>query len=288
MNLTILYRGSLQVCNYGCSYCPFGKEAGEEDPALDERHLKGTVQWIRSKRNHSFSIFFTPRGEALIHPHYHEAIGDLSAMPHVKKVVVQTNLSADLTWLKGCCTDRVALWCSFHPEQTETVAFYRQCRELMDMNIRFSVGAVALHQYRDALDRMRRMLPGAIYFWLNAFRHARDYYTGESLEFYQTLDPLFYLNRRIYRTKGRRCRCGESVIAVNGNGDIQQCHFAPRIIGNIHETGLEILQPSTCPNDACHCHIGYIHLYEPDFYSLFQGGVLERIPHDWPDPVHLR
>ncbi len=286
-NLTILYRGSLQTCNYTCSYCPFGEDAGEKKPEMDDHDLKRFVQWIRSQKTHTFSLFFTPRGEALVHPRYQEAVCTLSRISHVKEIVVQTNLSSGLSWLKRCRPDRVALWCSFHPEQVDPTRFFRQCRALMDMNIRFSVGAVALHPQRGALHRMRRMLPEHIYFWLNAFRHVRDYYTGESFDFYQAIDPLFFLNQQVYQTKGRRCRCGESVIAVNGDGGFQQCYFAPRIIGNIHEMNVGGLPRAACPNTTCHCHIGYIHLYEPDFYSLFQGGVLERIPHNWPDPDHL-
>nr|WP_277874821.1 hypothetical protein [Leptolyngbya sp. FACHB-16] len=40
MHLTILYRGSLVSCNYGCEYCPFAKrQQSAAELAVDRQSL---------------------------------------------------------------------------------------------------------------------------------------------------------------------------------------------------------------------------------------------------------
>jgi hypothetical protein len=46
--------------------------------------------------------------------------------------------------------------------------------------------------------------------------------------------------------------------------------------------GIVALAPRPCPNARCDCHIGYVHLRTLPLYSLFAGGVLERIPAERP------
>ena len=75
MNLTILYRGSLVSCNYSCEYCPFAKrQQTASELAIDNQQLERFVNWIGDRPQHQFSIFFMPWGEALIHPHYQQAL----------------------------------------------------------------------------------------------------------------------------------------------------------------------------------------------------------------------
>jgi hypothetical protein len=42
------------------------------------------------------------------------------------------------------------------------------------------------------------------------------------------------------------------------------------------------LAPRPCPNATCGCHIGYVHLQPLGLYERFGGGVLERIPSEYP------
>jgi hypothetical protein len=68
------------------------------------------------------------------------------------------------------------------------------------------------------------------------------------------------------------------VISVDGDGTIRRCHFLAEKLGNLYEAGWEAaLQPRTCPRTTCPCHIGYVHRKDLDLYSVFAGGVLERI-----------
>lgn len=93
------------------------------------------------------------------------------------------------------------------------------------------------------------------------------------------IDPLFGVNNRQHASLGRRCRTGESVISIDGDGVVRRCHFVRDPIGNIYEPGWETcLRPRPCPNDTCGCHIGYVHLEHLKLDSLFGDRVLERVP----------
>src|SRR4051794_13589452 len=104
MNLSILYRGPLSSCNYGCPYCPFAKHTeSREEHLADAEALERFLGWVEMQQgSHTFSVFFTPWGEALIHPRYQRAFIRLTHMPHVEKVTIQTNLSCRLQWVEQC------------------------------------------------------------------------------------------------------------------------------------------------------------------------------------------
>src|SRR5207249_11955541 len=118
MNLSILYRGPLSSCNYGCGYCPFAKRRETAaELAADRRALERFVDWVAQRERDRFSILFTPWGEAMIRRWYQQAFSELSAMPHVEKVAAQTNLSCRLDWVEDCNKERMALWTTFHPTE---------------------------------------------------------------------------------------------------------------------------------------------------------------------------
>src|SRR5215469_4153283 len=75
MNLSILYRGPLSSCNYGCPYCPFAKHAEtDEEHATDRRALERFLVWVEGRPQDRLSVFFTPWGEALIRKRYQQAL----------------------------------------------------------------------------------------------------------------------------------------------------------------------------------------------------------------------
>ena len=76
--LTILWRGSLESCNYGCDYCPFAKTSDDRRAlAADRAALERFEAWIKA-RAQPVSILITPWGEALIRNYYRDAISRLS------------------------------------------------------------------------------------------------------------------------------------------------------------------------------------------------------------------
>ena len=99
MTLSVLYRGPLSSCNYGCEYCPFAKHhETNEEHAADDVALQRFLSWCETWSS-PLSVFFTPWGEAMTQRRYQQALARLTHLPHVQKAAVQTNLSARLDWL---------------------------------------------------------------------------------------------------------------------------------------------------------------------------------------------
>ncbi len=280
MNLSILYRGPLSSCNYACPYCPFAKHAetrAEHD--ADARALARFLDWVEQRDGDRISVFFTPWGEALIRKRYQQALVQLTNLPHVEKAAIQTNLSCRLDWIDRCDTRRLGLWATFHPGEVSQDRFLARCRELDRRGVRFSVGVVGLKEHAEEIEALRRELPPHIYLWINAYKRVPDYYTPVEIEQLTAIDPLFPINNQRHPSLGRACRCGTSVISVDGDGTIRRCHFIRTPIGNIYEPGFErLLEPRPCPNTTCGCHIGYVHMEDLALYDVFGQGVLERIP----------
>lgn len=280
MRFSILYRGSLSSCNYGCWYCPFAKHT--ETPAehkADALELEKFIDWVLARLHDKISVLFTPWGEALINQRYQQALVKLTNAQNVEKAVIQTNLSCRLGWTEDCDKSKLALWTTFHPTETTFNRFIAQCLELIDREIRFSVGVVGLKEQFREIELLRQELPKEIYLWVNAYKDSPDYYSKEDIEALTKIDPLFPINNQRYFSFGEVCQAGYSVISVSGDGTIQPCHFIKNKIGNIYQSDFEsILQKTFCSNNLCSCHIGYVHLDKLGLYSVFDKGILERIP----------
>jgi len=286
MKLSILYRGPLSSCNYGCVYCPFAKHTEtRQEHERDRQALERFVGWVASRQEDRIGILFTPWGEALVRKRYQDAFIQLSQLSNVVKVAIQTNLSCRLDWLERCDKSKVALWSTFHPSQTTRERFLARCQELDRRGVRYSVGVVGMKEHSAEIDALRRELPAHIYLWINAYKRQSDYYTVEYIQRFTAVDPLFPINNQYHPSLGRACRTGQSVISVDGDGTVRRCHFIKTPIGNIYESGFEeALYPRTCTNATCGCHIGYVHMDDLKLYPVFGDGVLERIPAQQREP----
>ncbi|GEM47498.1 STM4011 family radical SAM protein [Deinococcus cellulosilyticus] len=282
MKLSVLYRGALETCNYACTYCPFAKRPETPEKRIqDTESLQQFLDWVKREQQVQFSVFFTPWGEALPIPRYQQAIMELSHLPHVQKVVMQTNLSSRLSFLQDCQTEKLAFWCTYHPSQVSREKFLQQSRTLLETGVRFSVGVVGRPGHFAEIEALRAALPAEVYLWVNAYHkgHQMYPYTPEQVGFLTGIDPLFEQNTRQYPSRGKACFAGETVITVDEQGDIRRCHFVDQVLGNIHAPDWqEVLRPRACSRRFCDCHIGYVHLKELELYPVFEGGVLERIP----------
>jgi len=285
LNLSILYRGHLASCNYGCFYCPFAKRHDTRDAlARDYAALARFLAWIEGHAENRFKVLFTPWGEALIRKPYREAMTRLSHLDNIERVAIQTNLSCSLDWVAGCDLERVAFWCTYHPAEVARKQFLDQCRRLARIGARHSVGVVGLREHFDEIDALRAALPRQTYLWVNAYKRVADYYAPDEIARITAVDPLFELNLKVYQSRGRACRAGEEAITVDGDGNVRRCHFVRDIIGNLYDPEFEqALRPRPCSGDVCRCHIGYVHMRDLDLYTLFGDGMLERIPADVPE-----
>ena len=278
--LSLLYRGPLEGCNYGCSYCPFGRgRASHEVLERDEADLARLVGWVR-RQTVPLGIMFTPRGEGLTRDWYRRAMVELSHLPAVRKVVIQSNGSGDLSWVGESNLARLALWLSFHPTQVAMDPFVAKCRTLVDLGARFSVGMVGTHEQIQAAETLRSALPREVYLWLNAFKDdGPSYYSEAEVERLTRVDPLFPYSLRPHDSAGQPCWTGESVFSVDGDGNVRRCHFVDTVLGNLYRDDLATLGDDRgCPNRECGCHIGYVHLKVLDLHEIFSEGLLERIP----------
>ena len=280
MNLSILYRGPLISCNYGCEYCPFAKrQQSSEELAADRLALEKFTDWVAERTQHRFSILFTPWGEALIHRWYQQALARLTHLPNVDKAAIQTNLSCQLDWVEECYKQGLALWTTFHPEWVSRYRFVAKCLELDRRGVRFSAGVVGFPKFKEEIAALRRQLPPHIYLWINAVKRELPQLSLEDRRFFESIDPLFHFNTHDYPSYGKACRAGSSVISVDGDGTVRRCHFIKEPIGNIYDPHFEtVLFDRLCTNSTCHCHIGYVHLEYLELDKVFGSGILERIP----------
>lgn len=280
MRLSLLYRGPLSSCNYGCDYCPFAKHTETDaEHAADAEALTRFTDWIEGQSKHQFSILFTPWGEALIRRRYQQALVRLTGLPNVEKAAIQTNLSCRLDWIEQCDKSKLGLWATYHPSEVSRDWFTAKCRELAARGVRFSVGVVGMKSHTEEIERLRTELPPEVYLWVNAYKRVPDYYTPEELARLEAVDPLFPINHQRHASLGKMCRSGHTVLSIDGEGTMRRCHFIRESIGNIYAPDWEkALRPQPCVNADCGCHIGYVHLNHLNLYEVFGDGVLERIP----------
>ena len=280
LELTLLYRGPLSSCNYDCHYCPFAKRhETAAELAVDRQALERFVRWIESRTEDRLSIFFTPWGEALVRRWYQDAMEQLSHLPQIRKVAIQTNLSCRLDWLARCDRSKLGLWCTFHPSQTSRQEFLGQCRELDRQQVPYSVGTVGLKEDLDEITRLREELSPDVYLWINAYKSQADYYSEEDIRRFENIDPHFRTNNQYHASLGRSCRTGVSVVSVDGDGNLSRCHFIKQQIGNLYQPDFErVLYERPCTNATCGCHIGYVHLDHLNLGAVYGNGILERIP----------
>ncbi|WP_230538164.1 STM4011 family radical SAM protein [Janthinobacterium sp. FW305-129] len=278
--LSLLYRGTLSSCNYACGYCPFAKKRDSRAAlARDAREVARFTDWVAAQAR-PIGVLFTPWGEALVRRHYRSAMQTLAALPHVRQVALQTNLSGPLDWLdKMDGLEKVGLWCTYHPDQTTLSRFLARCARLDAMGVRYSVGVVAMNEHLDAIRALRAALPAHVYLWLNAYdRRGPGYYSEPELAELDAIDPWFAQNRRPSPSRNKPCLAGEAALSVDGDGELARCHFVPERLGNLYTDDLaDLLQEKSCPRFKCDCYIGYAQRKDLPFQSTFENGVLARI-----------
>ncbi|MBY0014507.1 STM4011 family radical SAM protein [Paenibacillus typhae] len=283
MNAVLYYRGSLTSCNYDCPYCPFGKTRDSAATlAKDREGVETFVHWAAEQgaAGHRLSIFFNPYGEGLIHRWYRDALVTLSHLPHVDKVAIQTNLSANLAFLPELNAATAAFWATYHPGQVKEDKFLAQCMAVHQQGIPLSVGSVGIRSAFPAIASLRSALPEDIYLWVNAYKDKPDYYTAEDFTYLRGIDPHFHINVADYESLGRSCNAGKNVFYVQGAGTVKRCYKDRGVIGNLYRDGLAGLAAErSCRMKVCDCYIGYIHMPELQLEQVYGRGLLERIPY---------
>ncbi len=278
--LSILYRGRLSSCNYDCAYCPFAKRRDTRATLQrDADDLARFIDWVRTAPM-AISILFTPWGEGLVRRHYRQAMVELSHMPNVRRVAIQTNLCIQPRWLDEANATTIAFWCTWHPSETTMAAFLSRVAALNARGIRHSVGMVASRELFADIARLRAALPEATPMWLNALDpRPPDYYSDHEIAFMRNIDPHIDFNLRPPPSLDAPCATGERVVSVDGDGNVRRCHFVPTLLGNLYDGSfLSELRPRACPKANCECFIGYVHRSDLPFAVDYRDGQLERVP----------
>lgn len=279
-HLSFLYRGRLSSCNYDCAYCPFAKTHDTRATLQrDAADLARFVDWIRTRR-HPVSVLFTPWGEGLVRAHYREALRVLSHVPQVRRVAIQTNLCIGMRWLDDVDSQRLALWCTWHPTQVSLQRFVARSVALQARGIRHSVGMVAMPGTLDQIESLRVALPAEVPMWLNAYDgRGPDDYSATDIARMQRIDPYFHWNLKPPPSLGAACATGSTVYSVDGDGQVRRCHFVAEPLGNLYDGSFPAGRPAQpCPKATCTCFIGYIHRTDLPLHQAYAGGRLERIP----------
>ncbi len=276
--LTLLYRGSLSSCNYDCSYCPFAKRKDSRATlAKDAASLQRFVGWVKTHAEYQIDLLFTPWGEALPRHDYQQALVTLSQLPHIRRVSIQTNLSAIPSRLSQANPQKIGLWCSFHPDQTRLDSFLQRIGRLQQLGVHHSVGMVGKREHFAWLQQLRQRLPASTYLWVNAYwDEGRNYYRDDEIAWLTQLDPWFHYNLTPGNSLHAPCRAGSSALSIDADGNVRRCHFVDQILGNLYD-GWQA-EHSPCPNGVCDCYIGYMLRKDRAVAEQFGAGVLTRLP----------
>lgn len=182
------------------------------------------------------SLMFVPYGEALIHDYYIEALSRLCSFGHVLQVSAQTNLSFSAReFLRRAseCGNKLRLWCSFHPSQTDIRSFAEKCGQLAANGISLCAGAVGDPRALDVLKELRQELPHDVYLWINAMEGRNHVYSAEEKGAFLEIDPLFHLETSPHPADAQRCVGGRDAFFVEGNGDFFACNISGIRLGNL-------------------------------------------------------
>lgn len=241
--LNYTYRGVLKACNYSCRYCPFAKTVADAAAiAADRDALFRFCNYIAQLRRapRSLQLFLLPYGEGMIHAHYTEALARLSRLPSVRRVSCQTNLSWDVDRFARTVTEaggnleRIAFWCSFHPQCTTREAFTARCNRLEQYGVRHCAGMVAVPGSEALAAEVRAALPVQTYMWLNRMDGLGRKYTPEETAAFRAIDPFFALELGDFAADAFRCRGGKDSVFVRADGRTALCPVAGRYMGNIY------------------------------------------------------
>ncbi len=283
----IYYRGSLRFCNYSCSYCPFSKERKNlRQLEEDARELFRFVERIGEKKFQG-AVQIVPYGEALIHQYYWRALAELSRLPQIEAVGAQSNFSFDVKEMldefekAGGERKKLRLWGTFHPEMASEQEFLGGCRQLIEAGILFCAGAVGVPENLSWLQRIRKELDPAVYFWINKMDGLGRKYTQEEIQAFSALDPYFSLELRHYRADAAHCG---SALFCDSKGDVYACNRCRHRSGNLYsedpgETLWHISENDLiCDRKECDCYISYCNRDDLEEMASFGPYPAFRIP----------
>lgn len=258
LTVDLLWRGPLDSCIFSCRYCPFAKRPAMRTVlAADRAAMKRFVAWVAARpREDRIGILFTPWGEGLTYRHYRQALVELSHLPQVRLVAIQTNAVGIGSWIHEAASDRIGFWATWHPTQITWQRFRTRVLMAHAAGMRISVGAVAIPIELKCIAAAFATLPAEVPRWLNA-QIPGPRYIGDLLAQCQAIDPHFLVVP--VASRGRPCRTGRDLLTVDGEGDLRRCHQVDTVVGNCYRDEIQdLLFDAACPRTACSCPVGLL------------------------------
>lgn len=283
MAYTLYYRNYLKSCNYKCRYCPFSKgTSGKRKIERDKNYLEKFIRFIKNN-DKEFNVFFAPKGEVLVYDYYRKGLIDLSQFKNISEVVIQTNLSCDLDWIKDADREKLILWTTYHPKEVDLMSFFEQAKRLLAYRIRFTIGIVGVKENFVKIRELNELLnqlkeQHRPYLWINAYKNRKNYYDPNDIKLLMEHDSLFQINLKDYSSRGLECRTGEDVFFVEWNGNIHRCWQDRTKIGNIYVDNIDAISTkSNCKKDVCGCFIGYSNIKSLNLDKVYKSTLLGRM-----------
>lgn len=284
------YRGSLNFCNYSCSYCPFSKKTYSRRTLFkDAAEWNRFVSELSEDASYEGAVMVVPYAEALLYDYYWVGLARLSGLPYIDYVGAQSNLSFSVeeklsVYAKaGGRMEKLRLWLTYHPQMVSMEKFIGKCQKLLENQISFSVGCVGIPGEEARIFKFRQLLPKECYLWINKMDGASRPYTSEEIEAFSKVDPFFSLGLRTYPGKGH-CYGGYTALRVYGERErVESCFVDARgrVTGcNLCHTGGFSLyerergtfpEQNGCHVKNCNCYLSYnnLHLGELVFFEPY-------------------
>lgn len=291
------YRGSLDFCNYSCSYCPFSKKTYRKSIlARDEAQWNRFVTEFESDAAYEGAVLVTPYAEALLYDYYWEGLARLSRLPYIDYVGAQSNFSFSIEEKlsvygnAGGELKKLRLWLTFHPEMISPEAFAEKCSVLSEHQVAFSAGCVGIPGEVERIGKLRKLLPKSCYLWINKMDGAKRPYTQKEIEALEHIDPFFILELRGHSGKGR---CRQAVRAlrfygrpertesyfVHADGRVSGCNLCHNVLFSIYDKDRmqKAGEKQGCSIKNCSCYLSYNNLHM-DELVFFEPYPMFRIP----------
>ncbi|MFG6395096.1 MAG: STM4011 family radical SAM protein [Lachnospiraceae bacterium] len=248
------YRGSLDSCNYSCSYCPFSKkpQCSRKGLLKDEESLVSFVDAITSKicaGKNKCAVQIVPYGEALIYKYYWRELARLTCSNYIEAAGAQTNLSFNIDRMLGWFEknngriNKLRLWCTFHPQMVTESQFLSQCRKLSAYGILYCVGTVGVPGQEKSILSLRKKLPEDVYLWINKMDGLGRRYIEEEIKTFTLIDEYFETGLKHYKADTSRCM---DSLFVEADGSVRRCN-----------TCIPGKDGKACIRKECSCYLSY-------------------------------
>lgn len=243
---------------------------------MDQKGLERLKDWCiqRPKEAAPLTIFIAPYGEVLGLDYYWTFLGQLTALPQIAMVGVQTNLSFgqegfDQFIRQGGDRSKLTLWATYHPQMVTRANFLAQV-DWVSAQVQLSVGTVGVPEALEEIRDLKAGLPHVVYLWINALDPPKRPYTIAEIEEFTAIDPLFPLELKSYPCDLSVCDGGRKSLFVTYQGEAYLCNKQKKSLGNLYTK--EPLTPPLETKGRCDCYLSYCHRQDlPALEALGQG-----------------